>query len=133
MATNETLVNWAEFEKKANTGGKFLTLKDGETKTIGVKSISQEIAFFDREQKDGTEKQEAVNQVHLHLDYVDGEIAEPMVFPTGAKYLISYIKSFHESGLLYKWYLTLTRKGEKLETRYTLAPSKERPAVVPKA
>jgi len=131
MGNDEPNIAWETFDKKQNASGKFLPMKDGETKIIGVVRISQETAMFDRKQKDGSMKQEPVPQIYLHLDYVDGPITEPMVFPTGAKYLISYIKSFHESGLLYNWYLTLTRKGSEMDTRYTLSPIKARPAKAP--
>lgn len=117
--------NWAAFESKAT--GDFLKLGDGETKLIGIKSISQETAVFDRKQKDGTIKPTPVPQLHLHLDFVEKPLDKPMIFPTGAGYLVNTIREYHTSGMLYTWLFKLQRSGMDLKTKYTLIPVKQKP------
>jgi hypothetical protein len=130
----QTQIKWEQFEVEANaSGGRFLSVKDGETYTIGVKSIEQASSIFERKQPDGSTKNVEVPQIFLVLDSVNGEEQkEKRVFPTGAKYLVGYIKSYHDSGLLYKFFFTLSRKGIGMATKYTLTPVKER-TTTPKA
>lgn len=123
--TEKPKIAWEQFEKN-NEGGTFLILQDKETKTIGIKSIKQAMANFERKQKDGTQKMTEVPQIHLVLDSVDGQKCD-MVFPTGAKYLIAYIKNYHDNGMLYTYYFAISRSGIGMATKYMLAPTILRP------
>jgi hypothetical protein len=118
-------INWALFENKGGDGD-FLKFKDNETHLIGIKEIKPGVGKFMRKQADGTEKEVEVPQVYLMLDFVDKPIDTPMVFGTSAKYLISIIRKYHESRMLYKWIFEIQRKGTEKMTKYTIIPTKER-------
>jgi len=124
---NQENIEWEKFDRKEGSGT-FLILQDNQTATLGIMGIRQATAMFERKQKDGTQKLTEVPQIHLVLDYLNGvKLEEEMVFPTGAKYLIAYIKQYHESGILYTFFFSLSRAGVGMSTKYTLAPTKERP------
>ena len=117
--------NWAKFEKSGENGD-FLKFKDGETHIIGVQMVKEGTGKFMRKQADGTEKETEVPQILLVLDFVDKPMPQPQIFGTSAKYLISIIRKYHESKMLYRWHFEMQRKGVGKETKYTIIPTRER-------
>ena len=117
--------DWAKFEK-SGVGGDFLKFKDNETHIVGVQAVKEGTGKFMRKQPDGTEKETEVPQILLVLDFVDKPLATPQIFGTSAKYLISMIRKYHESKMLYKWHFEVQRKGVGKETKYTIIPTRER-------